>query len=121
MSRVPAVAPEAVISAHAMGTAAHALANGVLVMAVRDMMSDGMALRHERDQARAFLTAETGDWAKAREAWCDLAGTDAAFVRERALQLLAREGAALHATTAMLKGVGGRKPQRRALGRGAAR
>lgn len=114
MSRVPAVAPEAVVSAHAMGSAEHALANAVLVMAVRDALSEAADLAPHRDQARSFLTAKTGEWAKAREVWCDMAGTRSTFIRERAQQLLARENAQRQAAIDMLKGDRGRKAQRRA-------
>ena len=71
-------------------------------------------LAPHRDQARSFLTAKTGEWAKAREVWCDMAGTRSTFIRERAQQLLARENAQRQAAIDMLKGDRGRKAQRRA-------
>ena len=36
--------------------------------------------RHEQDDARAFCLATEGEWAEAREAWCDAAGLDPDWV-----------------------------------------
>lgn len=40
-------------------------------------------------EARAFWAAETGDWARSRAIWCDLAGVDPGDMRARALRRMA--------------------------------
>lgn len=42
----------------------------------------------DRDEARAFLTADTGSWRQARELWCSLADLDPERLRRRTLELL---------------------------------
>jgi biotin operon repressor len=42
----------------------------------------------DRDEARAFLTANTGAWRQVRELWCSLADLDPARLRRRTLELL---------------------------------
>ena len=44
---------------------------------------------YDRPSAQSFCLAEQGDWKRAREFVCDLAGLDADSFRERALKLLA--------------------------------
>jgi hypothetical protein len=41
---------------------------------------------YERGEARSFLLSQGGEWAKAREFCCSLAGLDPDAVRERALR-----------------------------------
>lgn len=53
---------------------------------LRDTRTDGNAHKAtllERDQARRFLVSLEGEWRKARELWCALAGLDCDALRDR--------------------------------------
>ena len=66
------------------------LAAAVILQAVADFRGQYLAKPYKPtgtsyDHARRFLTADAGDWAHAREAWCAIAGVDPDILRERAL------------------------------------
>jgi hypothetical protein len=42
----------------------------------------------DRDEARAFLLAETGTWKQVRDLWCSLADLDAERLRRRTAEML---------------------------------
>ncbi len=75
-----------------------ALAAAVLQIAWNDLRapvssasnSAAVVKPHERAEAIAFCTARDGNWAKSREAWCDMAGIDPVAFRERALLRIGR-------------------------------
>lgn len=46
---------------------------------------NGTATPHERSQAWYFLTATSGEWARARADWCWLCGVDPDVIRQEAL------------------------------------
>jgi uncharacterized membrane protein len=75
-----------------------ALGCAVIAQAFMDAtgQSDSGTTVLEIRDAWLFLTAETGPWAASREHWAMIAGTDASYIRRKALARIAEHDAIMH-------------------------
>lgn len=64
-----------------------ALARAVILRAIEDLGDVGNADPQERKQARMFLFAKDGDWARARQAWCEKADIEPEWLDRRLKQI----------------------------------
>lgn len=90
-----------VAAASAVRSPETALASAVVLQALRDLTlpfsttggsSSSTVAKFERLEAERFLLAERGEWAQAREYWCDMADIDPDVVRARALRIVGWRG-----------------------------
>ena len=77
-----------------MTTAEQKLACAVIAQAIRDAMpktypdryatsNDRRQAKQDMDEARIFLTAESGTWMQSRNNWCSIAGYDGESLRAK--------------------------------------
>ena len=84
---------ETEVDADGGGTNEQSLAAAVVQQGIDDALQvDGERERTASDVAKAvlFCTALGGEWAAAREAWCDLAGINPESLRVHVVRELAR-------------------------------
>lgn len=57
-----------------------------------DTANNPKAKKQAKAEALLFWSADSGEWAKMREAWCDAAGLDPEYARQHALKRIAASG-----------------------------